>query len=80
MEYADAPGFAASADTETIEQQGFTLSPGRYVGAPEEDDDSAAFEERMAELVRTLEAELAENVRLAAEVQKALGRVGFGAA
>jgi len=77
-EYADVPGFCASVDLAGIEQQGFTLSPGRYVGAPEEEEDEVAFEERMAELVETLEAEMAENERLAGEVKKALGRVGYG--
>lgn len=61
-----------------IEAQGFTLSPGRYVGAPEEEEDEVAFEERMAELVETLEAEMAENERLAGEVRKALRLVGYG--
>jgi len=76
--YADVPGFCASADLATAEQAGFTLSPGRYVGAPEEEEDEVAFEERMAELVETLEAEMAENERLAAEVKQALRRVGYG--
>ncbi len=73
--YADDPGFCASVDLAGIEGQGFTLSPGRYVGAPEEEEDEVAFEERMAELVETLEAEMTENERLAAEVRRALSRV-----
>lgn len=77
-DYEDVPGFCASADLEAIEQAQFTLSPGRYVGAPEEEEDEVAFEERMAELVKTLEEEMAENERLAGEVKKALGRVGYG--
>lgn len=76
--YADVPGFCVSAETSAIEAQGFTLSPGRYVGAPEEEEDEVAFEERMAELVETLEAEMAENERLAGEVKAALARVGYG--
>jgi len=77
-EYADELGFAASADLATIKQQGFTLSPGRYVGAPAKEEDEVASEERMAELVETLEAEMAENERLAGGVWEALGRVGYG--
>lgn len=77
-EYEDVPGFCASATLETIEQAQFTLSPGRYVGAPEEEEDEVAFGERMAELVGTLEQEMAENERLAGEVKKALRRVGYG--
>ena len=77
-EYVDEPGFCASAGLETIENAGFTLSPGRYVGAPLEEEDDVAFEERMAERVETLEAEMAENERLAAEVRRVLARVGYG--
>ncbi len=76
--YADEPGFCASADLATIERGAFTLSPGRYVGAPNEEDDEVAFEERMAELVETLEAEMTENERLTAVVRRALQRVGYG--
>jgi len=77
-EYKDEPGFCASVGLEGIAAEGFTLSPGRYVGAPEEEEDEVAFEERMAELVETLEAEMAENERLAAAVRHSLARVGHG--
>ncbi|MEJ7894377.1 MAG: N-6 DNA methylase [Solirubrobacteraceae bacterium] len=76
--YADVPGFCASADLATVERACFTLSPGRYVGAPEEEEDEVAFEERMAELVETLEAEMAENERLALKVKLALTQVQYG--
>lgn len=76
-EYADEPGFCVSAEMSEIKAQAFTLSPGRYVGAPEEEEDEVAFEERMAEMVETLEGEMAENERLAGEIRKVLGRVGY---
>jgi type I restriction enzyme M protein len=76
-EYADVLGFCASANAATIEKHGFTLSPGRYVGAPDEEEDEVAFEERMAELVETLEDEMAANEKLAGEVRQALGRLGY---
>jgi type I restriction enzyme M protein len=75
--YADEPGFCTSAGLATIEQARFTLSPGRYVGAPDEEEDDVAFEERMAQLVETLEAEMTENERLAAAVKSSLARVGY---
>jgi hypothetical protein len=59
-----------------LEAQGFTLSPGRYVGALEAEDDEVVFEERMTELVETLETEMAENEQLAGEVKRALARAG----
>lgn len=76
--YEDEPGFCASVPLADVERSNFTLSPGRYVGAPEEEEDEVAFEERMAELVETLEAEMAENERLAGEVREALRLVGYG--
>jgi type I restriction enzyme M protein len=79
FDYADEPGFAASVALADIERAGFTLSPGRFVGAPDEEEDEVAFEERMAELVETLEAEMAESERLAVEVREALAKVGYGA-
>jgi type I restriction enzyme M protein len=76
--YADESGFCASVALEAIGKAGFTLSPGRYVGAPDDEEDGVAFEERMAELVETLEAEMSENKRLAGEVKSALASVGYG--
>jgi type I restriction enzyme M protein len=76
--YADEPGFAASVKLADVDAAAFTLSSGRYVGAPEEEEDEVAFEERMAELVETLELEMAENERLAADVRAALARVAYG--
>ena len=55
----------------------FTLSPGRYVGAPESEEDEVAFEERIATLVDKLAEEMVENERLAEEVRQALARVGY---
>jgi type I restriction enzyme M protein len=77
-DYEDKPGFAASARLTDIEAAAFTLSPGRYVGAPSEETDEVAFEERMAELVERLEVEMAENERLAMVTRAALRSVGYG--
>ena len=76
-DYADEPGFCRGSDTREIETAGFTLSPGRYVGAPESEEDEVAFEERMATLVDKLADEMAQNERLAGEVKRALARVGY---
>jgi type I restriction enzyme M protein len=76
-DYADEAGFCKSGTLEDVEAAAFTLSPGRYVGAPEAEEDEIAFEERMATLVDRLADEMAENERLALEVKNALGRVGY---
>jgi type I restriction enzyme M protein len=76
-EYADEPGFCRSATVAAIEAAGFTLSPGRYVGAPESEEDEIAFEEKMATLIDQLAEEMAETERLAREVRAGLSRVGY---
>jgi type I restriction enzyme M protein len=76
-EYADIAGFCSSSPLAEIQAAGFTLSPGRYVGAPASEEDEVAFEERMATLVDHLADELAENERLASKVKDALAAVGY---
>jgi type I restriction enzyme M protein len=76
-EYRDARGFAFSAQVADIEAQSFALSPGRYVGAPEEEEDEVAFEERVAELVDGLARDFADSERLTADVKRALEAVGL---
>ena len=76
-DYNDESGFCRGSDLQEIEAADFALSPGRYVGAPESEEDEVAFEERMATLVDKLAEEIAENERLAQEVKDALSRVGY---
>ncbi|MDE8345214.1 MAG: class I SAM-dependent DNA methyltransferase [Acidocella sp.] len=59
-EYADVPGFCRAAELEEISAQGFVLTPGRYVGAADVEDDEVPFEERFAALNATLEAQFAK--------------------
>ena len=76
-DYADEPGFCKSTTLGEIESAAFTLSPGRYVGAPQAEEDAIAFEERMAMLVDQLADEMTENERLGIEVKDALARIGY---
>jgi type I restriction enzyme M protein len=76
-EYEDQKGFCASVALDEIAKHGFALTPGRYVGAPESEEDEIEFEEKMAGLVDQLADELAQSKRLTAEVRKALGSIGY---
>jgi type I restriction enzyme M protein len=76
-EYADRLGFCRSAALGEIEEQGFALSPGRFVGAPEEEEDEVAFEERMAGLLDALAVDFQQIEALASEVRTALAAVGY---
>src|SRR3954447_6809061 len=76
-EYSDELGFCKRITLAEIEAAGLSLSPGRYVGAPDTEEDEIAFEERMATLVDDLADELATNERLAVKVKSALSRIGY---
>ena len=53
-DYEDAPGFCKSATFEEIRGHSYVLTPGRYVGAAEVEDDGEPFESRMARLISSL--------------------------
>lgn len=63
--YEDIKGFCKSATTEDIATHGHVLTPGRYVGAEDvEDDDDMPFEDRMQQLTAKLKEQFAESRRL----------------
>ena len=74
-EYADVPGFAYTATLAEIKAADYALTPGRYVGAPDEVNDGEPIEEKLARLLAELEAQFAESSRLADVVREQLGRV-----
>ncbi len=63
-EYADVPGFCASVTTDAITDHGHVLTPGRYVGAEELEDDGEPFEEKMARLSAELRGQFVKGRRL----------------
>jgi type I restriction enzyme M protein len=76
-EYEDAKGFCSSVTVDEIAERGFALAPGRFVGAPDSEEDETEFEEKMAGLVDRLAGELEESERLTEGVKKALRGVGY---
>ena len=77
-QYADVPGFCKSASTDEIRSHGHVLTPGRYVGAEEVEDDGEPFEEKMQRLVATLEEQFAESAALEAKIRANLGSLRHG--
>jgi len=77
-EYKDIPGFCKSATTEEIAAHGYVLTPGRYVGAEEIEDDGEPFEEKMARLTAKLEEQFRESARLEAAIRRNLEELGHG--
>ena len=62
--YEDVPGFCKAATLDDIHEHGHILTPGRYVGAAEIEDDGEPFEEKMERLTTELEQQSAESSRL----------------
>jgi len=62
--YADEPGFCKSVKFEEIQTHGYVLTPGRYVGAADVEDDGEPFEQKMKRLTGTLEEQFAESGKL----------------
>ncbi len=76
-EYQDEAGFCKSATLEEIAGHGYVLTPGRYVGAPDVEDDGEPFEEKMDRLTSTLREQFAESERLEAIIKDNLGKLGY---
>jgi type I restriction enzyme M protein len=76
-EYQDVPGLVFSASLDDIKKHDFVLTPGRYVGATEVEDDGEPFAEKMARLTGQLQTQFAESDSLEAEIKKNLGGIGY---
>ena len=76
--YEDTLGFCKSATLADIEKNNFILTPGRYVGIPEEEDDGEPFEEKMKRLTKELKEQMEEGKKLDEEIKVNLEKVGYG--
>jgi type I restriction enzyme M protein len=76
-EYEDIAGQYYAATTEEIAKQDYILTPGRYVGVAEEEDDGIPFAEKMAELTETLKKQFEESHKLEEEIKKNLSGLGY---
>ena len=70
--YEDKPGFCMAATLEEIRTHNHVLTPGRYVGAPDIEDDDLPFEERFAALRAKLEGQFTEANKLTASIRAKL--------
>jgi type I restriction enzyme M protein len=77
-EYADVPGFCKSATLDDIRKHDHVLTPGRYVGAAEQEDDGEPFAEKMARLTAQWRQQRAEAARLDAAIEANLRELGYG--
>lgn len=70
-------GFSKIATIEEIAKQDYILTPGRYVGIKEQEDDGEPFEEKMARLTSELSGLFEKSHELEAEIRKNLGAIGY---
>lgn len=70
-------GFCAVKDTKDIAEQDYILTPGRYVGIEEQEDDGEPFEEKMARLTSELSDMFKKSHELEEEIRKNLGAIGY---
>ncbi|USD67705.1 class I SAM-dependent DNA methyltransferase [Vibrio sp. SCSIO 43136] len=77
VSYEDEAGFCKSATLEEIIKHDYVLTPGRYVGAAEEEDDGIPFADKMATLTAKLSEQFAESATLEAEIKNNLKGLGY---
>lgn len=75
--YEDVAGFCKSATLDEIAGHGYVLTPGRYVGAADVEDDGEPFEAKMERLTATLREQFEEGARLEAVIQENLRKLGY---
>ena len=76
-DYIDIAGFVKSETLEEIEKNNYVLTPGRYVGIEEAEDDGISFEEKMTELTKILSEQFKKSRELEEEIKKQLASIGF---
>ena len=74
-EYEDIPGYCKSVSLDEIREADYALTPGRYVGFAEEEEDGEPIDEKIARLTAELTAALDESARLDTVVREQLGRL-----
>lgn len=76
--YEDVAGFCKATTIEEIKENNYVLTPGRYVGTEEQEDDGVPFEEKMKTLTTDLKAQFEESHKLEEEIKKNLEAIGYG--
>ncbi len=74
--YEDVKGYCKSATIEEIQKHKHVLTPGRYVGVLDEEDDGIPFEDKMADLSATLKEQMEKETELNQEIKDQLSNIG----
>ena len=76
-EYEDELGYCKSASLKEIQKHDYVITPWRYVGIPEEEDDWIPFEVKMKALTETLGEQMNKEEQMNDEIKKQLAKIGF---
>jgi type I restriction enzyme M protein len=75
--YEDIAGFCKSSTMEDIANHNFVLTPGRYVGIEDEEDDGISFEKKMDKLTTLLSEQIEKEKNLDDDIKEQLAKIGF---
>ncbi|MNP73023.1 N-6 DNA Methylase [compost metagenome] len=75
--YEDVKGFCKAAKLAEVQEHQYILTPGRYVGIEDIEEDSEPFEDKMVRLTSELAEQFAKSRHLEDEIRKRLGGIGF---
>lgn len=75
--YEDVAGFSKAAKLEVVREHDYILTPGRYVGLAEEEDDGEPFDEKMERLTTELAEQFKESKKLEDQIREVLGGIGY---
>lgn len=75
--YEDIKGYCKSAGLEEIEKHKYVLTPGRYVGIPDEEDDGIPYEEKIDKLTVELREQMQAASKLDLEIKEQLAKIGI---
>jgi len=75
--YEDKSGFCKAAKTDEVRKHEYILTPGRYVGLEETDEDDEPFEEKMERITIKLAEQFAESKKLEDNIRKSLRGIGY---
>ena len=78
IDYKDIPGFCRSSSIEEIKSHNYVLTPGRYVGAEELEDEDEPFEEKMINLTEKLLGQFQESATLEMKICQSIKDLGYG--
>ena len=75
--YEDIQGFCKSASLKEVEDNNFVLTPGRYVGTEDIEDDGISFEDKVAVISENLKSHFENSIELQDRIKLNLKKVGI---